>query len=82
MTQSYDFLMARAAEAATEAKAATLDNVRIRALRSEAVWRDMADREKRISSEREKSRVEREARRAEELLAEHQVSESLAIPRA
>jgi hypothetical protein len=39
-----EFYMSRAAEARTEAEAATLDNVRNRCLRSEAAWNDMAQR--------------------------------------
>lgn len=48
MSQTLDLYLARADEAATEAKQATLDNVRDRCLRSEAAWRDMADRQTRI----------------------------------
>lgn len=43
MTLSYEFLITRADEAATEAHGASLDNVRQRALRSEAAWRTMAE---------------------------------------
>lgn len=39
-----DFYLARAAEAKSEADAATLDNVRVRCLRSESAWNDMAQR--------------------------------------
>lgn len=59
MTLSFEFLMTRAEEAATEAKVAVLDNVKARALRSEAAWREMADRALKITSEREKARVDR-----------------------
>lgn len=62
MTQSYEFLMARADEAATEAEEALLDNVRQRARRSEAAWREMADRALKTDRAREKSRLEREQR--------------------
>lgn len=48
MSQTLDLYLARADEAATEASQATLDNVRDRCLRSEAAWRDMADRQTRI----------------------------------
>jgi hypothetical protein len=48
MSQTLDLYLARADEAATEARQATLDNVRDRCLRSEAAWRDMADRQTRI----------------------------------
>lgn len=48
MSQTLELYLARAEEAATEAKVATLDNVRERCLRSEAAWREMADRQIRI----------------------------------
>jgi len=44
MTKVIEFYEARAKEAADEALGATLENVRQRALRSEAAWRGMADR--------------------------------------
>jgi hypothetical protein len=47
-----DFYLTRADESARDAAAATLENVRERALRSEAVWRDMADRAERTSEAR------------------------------
>ncbi|WP_427968826.1 hypothetical protein [Altererythrobacter sp.] len=59
MALSYDFLITRAEEAAKEAETATLENVRLRALRSESVWRDMADREMKSAKERERARLER-----------------------
>ena len=64
MTQNYEFLIARADEAATEAEEALLDNVRQRARRSEAAWREMADRALKIGSAREKARQERAQRQA------------------
>ncbi|MGE4339516.1 MAG: hypothetical protein AB7E55_26640 [Pigmentiphaga sp.] len=42
MALNYEFLIARADEAARDARAADLENVRERALRSEAAWREMA----------------------------------------
>jgi hypothetical protein len=39
-----DIYLARAEQARAEADEATLENVRDRCLRSEAAWRDMADR--------------------------------------
>ena len=48
MSQTLELYLARADEAASEAKVATLDNVRDRCLRSEAAWREMADRQNRI----------------------------------
>ena len=57
MSISYEFATERAAEAAQAAETAELDNVRERALRSEAAWRDMADRARKT----EESRAKREA---------------------
>lgn len=62
MSQNYDFQIARADEAAAEAAGALLDNVKQRALRSEAAWREMAERTRKMDEEREKARVERERR--------------------
>jgi hypothetical protein len=64
MAMSYEFLLARAEEAATEAANARLDNVRDRALRSEAAWRDMAARERRVQKDREDRAVERKLEQA------------------
>lgn len=64
MTQTYEFLVARAEEAAVEAKTASLDNVKKRALRSEAAWRGMADRTLKLTREREKVRLGKEKRSA------------------
>ena len=44
--------LARAAAAGAEAKAATLDNVRQRCLRSEAAWSEMAERAERTEKMR------------------------------
>ncbi len=44
MTLTIEFCEARAKEAADEATSAGLDNVRERALRSQAAWQAMADR--------------------------------------
>lgn len=44
MNKTIKFYETRAAEAASEARESTLQNVRLRALRSEAAWRGMADR--------------------------------------
>ena len=60
MTQTYEFQLARANEAAAEAEGALLDNVRQRALRSEAAWREMAKRTLKMEHEREKVRAARE----------------------
>ena len=52
MSQSVEFYTERAEEAAAEARAAQLDNVRDRALRSEAAWRQMAERLLRVEEQR------------------------------
>ena len=52
MTLTFEFCDARAKEAAAAAEEATLDNVRDRALRSEAAWREMADRVARLLAAR------------------------------
>ena len=65
MSQNFEFYNTRANEAAAEAKAATLENVRERALRSEMAWREMADRALQMEKEREVARIEREKRQAE-----------------
>ena len=44
MSEQRDFYLARASDARAEAEAATLANVRERALRSEATWNEMAKR--------------------------------------
>jgi hypothetical protein len=66
MAGSYEFFVQRADEAAKEAAAASLDNVRERALRSEAAWRGMADRALQIERDREVARQHREERIAAE----------------
>ena len=70
MSQNFEFYDARAKEASAEAKAAVLDNVRDRALRSETAWREMADRAKQMEQEREIAKVEREQRQADAKIAE------------
>jgi len=57
---------ARPAECRAEAAAATLDNVRERALRAEAAWRTMAARQERMAE----NRAVAEAHRQERLAAE------------
>ena len=51
---TYEFYSTRAAESAAEAKAATLDNVRDRALRSEATWQALADQARAVAEQRRK----------------------------
>ncbi|EDL48792.1 hypothetical protein ED21_23716 [Erythrobacter sp. SD-21] len=60
ISQTYDFQVAQADAAAIEAGEAALENARLRALRSEAAWREMADRTLRMQKEREKARRARE----------------------
>ena len=43
MSQTFEFYDTRAREAAAEADAATLDNVRDRNLRAEQTWRGLAE---------------------------------------
>lgn len=62
MSQGYKFYAARAVEAKTEAAEATLENVRLRALRSEAVWLQLADHARRVDADREKARREKEVK--------------------
>jgi len=62
MAQTWEFYAERARESAVEATAAKLDNVRDRALRSEATWLGLADQARRVAEERvkvERERVER-----------------------
>ena len=65
MSQNFEFYNARAKEAAAEADAATLQNVRDRALRSETAWREMAARARQMELDREEARLIREQRQAE-----------------
>lgn len=65
MSQNFEFYNARAKEAAAEADAATLQNVRDRALRSATAWREMAARARQMELDREEARLIREQRQAE-----------------
>ena len=65
-TQSFEFCTARADQAAIEASEATLDNVRDRALRSEATWRGLAEHARGVAEERERALVEKVARLEQE----------------
>lgn len=62
MAQTYEFYNTRATEAAAEAEAATLENVRERALRSSKVWRGMADQAKKVEKDRAEAVREKAAR--------------------
>ena len=64
MSQSYEFYAARASEAAAEAKSATLDNVRDRALRAQATFQALADQARAVTRRREKLENEKAAARA------------------
>jgi hypothetical protein len=66
MGTNHEFYVLRADEAAREAAGSPLANVRDRALRSEAAWRDMADRALTIERERVIAREVREERIAAE----------------
>jgi hypothetical protein len=59
MTMTFQFCEMRADEEAAAAKAATLDNVRDRALRSEAAWREMGNRLRAVQAQRRKNEQER-----------------------
>jgi hypothetical protein len=63
MNKTIKFYETRAEEAADEARHATLQNVRLRALRSEAAWRRMADRA--IAVEAAKTRKIDETKRSD-----------------
>lgn len=64
MSQSYEFYRARADEAAADAKAATLANVRERALRSEATWRGLAEQARAVAEQRQKIEEKKAEERA------------------
>ena len=64
MSQQHDFFLARAADARTEAEAATLANVRDRCLRAAAAWNHMADRAARTELQRARTEAEKRARDA------------------
>lgn len=59
MALSYEFLIQRAEQAAHEAADARLDNVRERALRSEAAWRTMANQMLEAARNREEALQEK-----------------------
>lgn len=59
MALSYEFLIARAEQAAQEAACSLLDNVRDRALRSEKAWRTMADQVLEVTRNRELAQQDR-----------------------
>jgi hypothetical protein len=65
-SRSFEFCDQRANEAAAEASAAKLANVRERALRSEKTWRGLAAQAKNVVTERAKADIARAERRAAE----------------
>lgn len=52
MSQSYEFYDRQALAARADADGALLDNVRDRALRSEAAWRQLANRARQVENDR------------------------------
>jgi hypothetical protein len=64
MSITFEHATERAEAAAREAEGAQLDNVRDRALRSEAAWRKMADQA--LKTEEARRKREDDARRARE----------------
>ncbi len=66
MSQTFEFYDTRANEAAAEADAATLDNVRERNLRAAKTWRGLADQARKVMTDRRKTEAEKAARRIEE----------------
>lgn len=59
MAHTIEFCEARAREAAIEAASTALENVRQRALRSEAAWRAMADRLLSVERNRDANKKQR-----------------------
>ncbi|MGN6496465.1 MAG: hypothetical protein ACTHKM_03600 [Tsuneonella sp.] len=80
MSQTYEFYDARANEAAAEARAATLDNVRERNLRAEKTWRALADQARKVQLDRGKAEAERAERRAAEANEAAAHAEALGAP--
>ena len=70
MAQTYEFYAERADAAAAAAKAATLENVRERELRSETTWRALAEKAQKAHTDRVRADEERAAKREAEALAE------------
>ena len=66
MSQSYEFYAERAKEAADEAAAATLDNVRERNLRAVKTWTALAEQAHKVKSDRLKAEDTKAAARAAE----------------
>ena len=62
MSATVDFYLARAAESALAATETELANVRERCLRSEPVWRVMADRQSDVEKMKERNALEKAQR--------------------
>ena len=69
MSAQLDFYRARAAEARSDAEAASLENVRQRCLRAAAAWEDMADRAARTDRMRARQEADKAAATAAAPLA-------------
>ena len=65
MSQTFEFYDARAKEAAAEADAATLDNVRERNLRAAKTWRGLAEQARKVMVDRAKAERTKAAQKAE-----------------
>ena len=66
MSQTYEFYAERAREAAEEAAAATLDNVRERNLRAQKTWSALAEQAGKVKADRVKAEATKAAQRAAE----------------
>jgi hypothetical protein len=66
MSLTIEFCEARARDAGNEAESAALDNVRERALRSQAAWQAMADRANDVAKARALKEFEAQQLRARE----------------
>ena len=64
MSQTYEFYAERAKEAAGEAAAATLDNVRERHERAEKTWAALAEQARKVKADRIKTEQTKAAQRA------------------
>mgnify|MGYP000288821390 CR=1 FL=1 len=69
MSQTYEFYAERAREAADEAAAATLANVRERNLRAQKTWAALAEQAGKVKADRIKAEATKAAMRAAEAAA-------------
>ena len=67
MSQTYEFYAERAKEAADEAAAATLENVRERHERAEKTWAALAEQARKVKADRIKTEQAKAAQRAAEM---------------